>query len=877
MKSNSYNKTSKGKKFLFSNIFANIYYFFIIHLYIVLNVLASSFGIAILLLFAEFLFPKYIHFFGYSITDKMFSELVAENKYHAAVSLIEVNSDIFDVNNAFRLRTELASCYVHIGDYPKALEQYRILRNIIQEATSDNNAKIDKTREKCMLNMAEAFISKEEFNIYLKMGDKYNIDTSFKHLKEASEALDWKVVNDFLSENASDFFEDGRTISDIQDGLALELFQGEYILDASTALPKMEEYVVKTINSERKSYVYMLEVLNAYIGMLLEQDETIKARLFLEGALEIVDVYKYTPSIYCQLGKLSEYCFTLHDVENGRKLLKFYLQDVDEKYDEGDIEYIMAHSLEFKYLEKEGKWETLINRVSHTSQVIREQITNNFTGMTSAQREFFIAKFRPLFEYANQLLEEHPNSILPSVCFENNMFLRGLLLRSDVSVSNAISALNDVNLTNEYQQYLKLSQEFTARKYINGPGNYIRKRQLADSIQILETAISHSCRDFQRENNTSKVTLSTLQKHLSNNEIALQILEGKSIYYALVANSRGNVQYLPLCDKAYIEENAQNKGEIYMNGENATSLVGRLPELVSGKTVYYTTAGIFNKIALGAVEVGSQGEVLGDKAFLRLFNSIADLPEFKKESEETIAHTNNAVLWGGIYYDKEMAITNEMNNTNQMDATIERGGILNFLPGSSIEVDEIKAILKRGGFHVKIFKGTSATERSFTSRTGKKDYILHVSTHGFFDDNRAFYNSMQNAGLLFANSQQYWMNDSLSSSLSESDGILRADEIANMDLNGCRLVVLSACQTGLGTDNSEGVYGLQRAFKLAGAKNILMSLWNVDDRSTAELMKQMYSNLIKGEDTNTALSNAQMSMRRKGYSPDKWAAFILLN
>jgi CHAT domain-containing protein len=121
------------------------------------------------------------------------------------------------------------------------------------------------------------------------------------------------------------------------------------------------------------------------------------------------------------------------------------------------------------------------------------------------------------------------------------------------------------------------------------------------------------------------------------------------------------------------------------------------------------------------------------------------------------------------------------------------------------------------------------------------------------------------------------MNDSLSSSLNKSDGILRADEIAQLNLNGCSLVVLSACQTGLGTSNSEGVYGLQRAFKLAGAQSILMSLWNVEDKATTELMVQMYSNLMKGLNANKALYAAQKYMRTKGYSPDKWAAFILLN
>ena len=206
-----------------------------------------------------------------------------------------------------------------------------------------------------------------------------------------------------------------------------------------------------------------------------------------------------------------------------------------------------------------------------------------------------------------------------------------------------------------------------------------------------------------------------------------------------------------------------------------------------------------------------------------------------------------------------------------------RGDILGRLPNSLSEVSQIAGLLLEKDNRVKVISGSSATERSFTGRSGKRDYILHVSTHGFFHDSGCFTNPMQNSGLLFADSQRYWATDSLVSSISDVDGILRADEIARLDLNGCRLVVLSACQTGLGEYNSEGVYGLQRAFKSAGARSILMSLWSVDDSATRELMVAFYNGLIDGRNPDDALAAAQNLLRRKGYSPDKWAAFVILN
>jgi hypothetical protein len=876
MKTGSNNKDLLGKKFLFSKLFANLYYFFALHLYTVLLIIGFSISVAILLFVAEFIFPKQVHFFGYAITDKMFTELVSSNKYHAAVSLIETNKDVLSQSNeSYRLRTELADCYVHIGDYPKALEQYNLLRQEIQDKAKTDTSNIDKNELETIMTMIDISISKEEFRIYLKMGDKYNINAYYKRLSERQSSTNWEEVSNLISK---DEFSEGGNFSaeDFKDGYAHELIQGEYLLHPDAAIKRMDKYIQKVLSTNKYNPIYKLKVLNTYINMLIEQSNTIKARAYLEYALDIVDSLKYNSNIYESLGNLSECCFALNDIQDGKELLKKYLSYIDDKYDATDIDYIMAHYLEFKYLEKEGDYTSLITKISHASSVIRTQITKNFAGMTASQREFFIEQFQPMFKYANNVLESHPNTELAKVCFENNMFLRGLLLRSDASVSNAIHELHNKTLTNNYEKYIRLSKELTAREYISGPGNYVRKRQLSDSIHVIESEIAHSCRDFQRMKESTNITLSRLHELLNSRELAVQIIEGKNSYYALIAGHEGDVKYVSLGNKSYIDNAANNQGEVYVSGNNASSFLGELPQVVEGMTVYYTTSGIFNKIAVGAIEIDDNRMTLNDVSSLYLFNSIADVAGYKESLRDRPSRTKNAVLWGGIYYDEKMALANSSKDSNSSAMTIKRGNELRFLPGSAIEIQNIESILQNAGMPVKTYTGASATEQSFTNRTGKKDFILHISTHGFFDD-KAYRNPMQNAGLLFANSQYYWMNDSLSSSLNKSDGILRADEIAQLNLNGCSLVVLSACQTGLGTSNSEGVYGLQRAFKLAGAQSILMSLWNVEDKATTELMVQMYSNLMKGLNANKALYAAQKYMRTKGYSPDKWAAFILLN
>lgn len=92
------------------------------------------------------------------------------------------------------------------------------------------------------------------------------------------------------------------------------------------------------------------------------------------------------------------------------------------------------------------------------------------------------------------------------------------------------------------------------------------------------------------------------------------------------------------------------------------------------------------------------------------------------------------------------------------------------------------------------------------------------------------------------------------------------------------MVVLSACETGLGDiDGNEGVYGLQRAFKMAGVESIIMSLWQVPDAETSEFMQLFYSTWFKGDTIREAFNHTQHAMQKKyATEPYKWAAFVLL-
>ena len=138
-------------------------------------------------------------------------------------------------------------------------------------------------------------------------------------------------------------------------------------------------------------------------------------------------------------------------------------------------------------------------------------------------------------------------------------------------------------------------------------------------------------------------------------------------------------------------------------------------------------------------------------------------------------------------------------------------------------------------------------------------------------------NPLIRSGLLLSGANESWESGKLAGD-GQEDGILTAYEISQMNLSNTELVVLSACETGLGdVQGNEGVYGLQRAFKIAGAKYIIMSLWKVPDKQTADLMTRFYSHWIEqGQNIPEAFKAAQKEVREMDSDPYLWAGFVLL-
>jgi CHAT domain-containing protein len=262
-----------------------------------------------------------------------------------------------------------------------------------------------------------------------------------------------------------------------------------------------------------------------------------------------------------------------------------------------------------------------------------------------------------------------------------------------------------------------------------------------------------------------------------------------------------------------------------------------------------------------------------------------------------------AQLYGGIQYDATPVLAANIDTKPddfasrrgadfaQNDSTL-RGDNWNYLRWTEVEISTAAAIMEGKGIAPTVKKGAEATEESFKAmgEGGPSPRILHVATHGFFfpdpkegksgGEEKVFKvsdNPMIRSGLVLAGGNQAWKTGKPARPDLE-DGILTAYEISQMNLSNTELVVLSACETGLGDlVGNEGVYGLQRAFKIAGARYLIMSLWQVPDFQTQVFMTAFYKHWLEGKMAiPDAFRTTQSELKAKYGDAFKWAGFVLV-
>ena len=255
---------------------------------------------------------------------------------------------------------------------------------------------------------------------------------------------------------------------------------------------------------------------------------------------------------------------------------------------------------------------------------------------------------------------------------------------------------------------------------------------------------------------------------------------------------------------------------------------------------------------------------------IRYIPSGKELVRLYRYSKDKLAKSTSVIFANPNFNTKIASLSKEeiaiTPNTNR-SGIIKSLFMMRFapLPGTEAEAKAIKATLKKDT--VSEYQTDNATES--TLMRIKEPKILHIATHGFFINDNTIPNPMLKSGIALAGA-----NDSAIKG--KSDGIVTALKLSGLDLKGTDLVVLSACETGVVDINStDSVSGLSKAFIQAGAKDIVMSLWPVDDQATKELMTSFYQEMRHTKNYTKALKAAKMKMIKDGKHPFYWAAFVV--
>ncbi|MBN2776435.1 MAG: CHAT domain-containing protein [Bacteroidales bacterium] len=525
-------------------------------------------------------------------------------------------------------------------------------------------------------------------------------------------------------------------------------------------------------------------------------------------------------------------------------------------------------------------------------------VNNYFESMSDAEKTKFWNQIYPSFTRFYSFVAQNYQTIpeLSFIAFNYHIQTKALLLNDSRKVKDRILSSKNPNLIAKYNEWVDL-KNYTAKLFsLTNAELADRKINLDSIIQVtdyLEKELAFLSTDFMLASEHIPVTLNNIKANLQNDEAVVELIRAdnydylkktdSSFYMAIIVkNNTVNPEIVVFKDGPKME-NTYN--ELYQNsiktGSNMNSFYDYYwaevdEKLVGVNKLYLSVDGIYNRVNINTL-LKSDGTYIIDNYSVYFLTNSKDLPSFKQHISTTQdMNARNGVLFGFPNYSLGMP-----QGFNYVPP----------LPGTQIEVNNIKNMLTAKNWHLHTFMADSATELNL--KNVQNPYILHIATHGYFlegdvsttgnsrsfgvEPSRAVNNPLLRSGLLLAGADETILNFNDRDNIEIDDGVLNAYEAMVMQLDQTQLVILSACQTGLGDiKTGEGVYGLQRAFQIAGTQTIITSLWEVSDEGTQELMSVFYQNWLQSGDEYDAFRKARLHIKDKYQYPYYWGAFVLV-
>lgn len=533
---------------------------------------------------------------------------------------------------------------------------------------------------------------------------------------------------------------------------------------------------------------------------------------------------------------------------------------------------------------KAGDYE---NAVALYRDIIRDEkkrAHDIFAFLPEGQRELYWKMKEPLMNNIFRLNQEGTvtaargtvfevskgkSDLTSSILYDASLLNKGLLLEAFLNMQRTIMSSGDQELIDAFEELRRLK------------GSDPERAEELEKTLIDKTNSYGDYMDFTR------IGWQDVRDNLEENEAAIEFVVSETdevSYYSAEILRKGydRPQHVFLFAQKN-EDTSLKKMSIYDNDRLYKKTWGKISRYLDGcSDIYFAPVGEFYRIGMEYLPVNDSVRI-NDVYDMHRLSSTKSLAGRKKDTNAM--KIASAALYGGLDYNLDSenmeyyayAMQSGMRGSSSVNISNTRSIqdiSWGYLRGTADEVTGISGILEDMKCRTDLYTGGEGVEESFKMLDEKSPQVIHVATHGFFFEPSS--DISVSTGLVFAGANNYGKSGKVIEGI--DDGLLTSKEIAEMNLTGAELVVLSACQTGVGEISGEGVFGLQRGFKKACAETLLMSLWEVDDNATNELMTRFYSGLASGLDKHDALHEAQDHvMQTCGPDPSLWAGFILLD
>ena len=785
--------------------------------------------------------------------------------------------------------SNLAIIYSNLGDYTKAVELGTQALNIRKQVLAETHPDYATS----LNNLA---------SYYSDLGD-YS-----KAVELGTQALD--IRKQVFGESHPDYAISLSNLASYYSGL------GDYSNGVELGIQALN-ILKQTLGETHPGYATSLSSLAVdyfYLGdyskavELGTQALEIRKRVLGESHPDYAASLSNLASYYSYLGEYSK------AVELGTQALNIRKQILGETHP--DYSNSLHNLARFNYLA--GNYGEAYKLLNNNSQHCKEIVLHQFKGSTSKERLNLWKKYGEEFAYLPMFcLKARAYESVGEVYDNSALFAKGLLLNAETSLRDLILESGDTAAVKQFEA-MQMTRMTLNRQYEKP----IAERKLnCDSLENvaeqMERELVQSSKAYGDFTRNLTISWKDVQKGLSDGDMAVEfisfpkfgvdsILEREGVQYVALTLKKGydKPKMITLFEES--ELNAIPENRWYADTALCHLVWGQLGDELRGvKNVYFSPAGALYNIGIEHLPY-SATENMGERYNMFRLSSTRELAIGREQPS-----AKSSGLYGGLQYyvpPTELLAYNQKKGYSWRTASRD---VFEPLPETKTEVENISALLKGHNYDAPaIYAGDEGTEESFKALSGKRTRIIHLATHGCYitpdEADRQRKSEMQQrlailrvgndnalgteedealtrSYLAMSGGKMCWTSDTIPEGL--DDGLLTAQEISRLDLRGCDLVVLSACETGLGDITSEGVMGLQRGFKKAGVQSIVMSLWKVADRPTQEFMTEFYRHLTAGEGKRASFLAAQRFLKEKYPTnlpnddgrPPYWASFIILD